>query len=219
MPGCSPRLWKPGLINLVDRKIVLVSGAPGSGKSTLAKHLARILQMDLIGRDLIKESLWDVLNPSVGDPEWPRRLDEAAMEVFWALAAQTRRAVLEVNFHPHSDFEKAKLLGLSATLVEVYCSCPSEVALHRYTRRATQPALHPAHVTLPLDPALLAEFDQPIGLGSVIEVDTTRVIPIEELAKVISADLTALPRADQVDLEGCTGNRGYSRPANEGVTA
>ena len=120
---------------------------------------------------------------------------------------------MEANFHPHSDSEKAKLSGLSARLVEVYCSCPPEVALHRYERRVTQPAHHPAHVTPNLDAALLAKFDQPIGLGTVIEVDTTQVIAIEELAKVISADLGDLPIAELADLHTCPGDRGYSRIA------
>jgi energy-coupling factor transporter ATP-binding protein EcfA2 len=196
----------------MDREIVVVTGAPGSGKSTLARHLARILQMNLISKDLIKESLWDDFQPAVGDLEWSRRLDAAAMEVFWALAAQSQRAVLETDFRPQNDSEKAKFSGLSARLVEVYCSCPSEVALRRHKRRATQAGLHPAHVAPTLDAPFLAECDQPIGLGSVIEVDTTQVIDIEELAKVISADL-----ADPADLRTWLGDKGYFRAANAGM--
>jgi predicted kinase len=188
----------------MNREIVLVSGAPGSGKSTLARHLARILGMDLISKDLVTESLWEVFDPRVGDLERSRQLDAAAMEVIWTLAAQSRRTVLDANFHPHSDSEKTKLSGLSAKLVEVYCSCPPEVALKRCTRRATQPGIDPVHAIPILDAAII-EFDKPIGLGSVIEVDTTQVIGIEALAKVISADLadhTDLPnRMDLVHLQ------------------
>jgi predicted kinase len=130
----------------MDREIVLVSGAPGSGKTTLAGRLAESLQMNLIGKDLIKETLWDVFDPPGGDLDWSRRLGAAAMEVIWTLAAQSRRAVLEANFRAH-------------------CSCPPEVARERYERRAAQSTHHPAHVTPTLDSALLSEFDQPIGLG------------------------------------------------------
>jgi predicted kinase len=199
----------------MDREIVVVTGAPGSGKSTLARHLARILQMNLISKDLIKESLWDDFQPAVEDLEWSQRLDAAAMEVFWALAAQSQRVVLETDFRPRNDPEKAKFSGLSAKLVEVYCSCPPEVALHRHERRATQVGLHPAHVAPTLDAAFLAECDQPIGLGSLIEVDTTQVIDIEELAKVISADLADL--ADLADIQTCPGDKGYLRATNAGM--
>jgi predicted kinase len=173
----------------MDREIVLVSGAPGSGKTTLAGQLAETLQMNLIGKDLIKEVLWDVFDPPAGDLEWSRRLGASAMEVIWALAAQSRRAVLEANFRPHSDYEKAKLSGLSAKMVEVYCSCSPEVARERYERRAAQETYHPAHVTPTLDPTLLAEFDQPVGLGRVINVDTTVNVNIEELTKTILTEL------------------------------
>ena len=116
----------------MDREIVFVSGAPGSGKTTLAGMLAETLQMNLIGKDLIKETLWDVFDPPSGDLQWSRRLGAASMEVIWTLAAESRRTVLEANFRPHSDYEKAKLSGLSAKLAEVYCSCPPEVARERY---------------------------------------------------------------------------------------
>src|SRR5580704_19747187 len=111
----------------MEREIVLVSGAPGSGKSTLARGLAKTIPMNLIGKDLIKETLWDVFGPPSGDLEWSKRLGAAAMEVMWTLAAQSHRVILEANFRPHSDYEKSKLRALSANLIEVYCQCPPEI--------------------------------------------------------------------------------------------
>jgi len=174
----------------MEREIVLVSGAPGSGKSTLAKGLAESLHANLIGKDFIKETLWDLFDPPAGDLAWSKRLGAAAMEVMWTLAAQSHRVVLEANFRPHSDYEKTKLRGLSANLIEVYCQCPPEVALERYERRAAKSTHHPAHVTPTLDPSFLAEFDQPIGLGPVVRVDTTLPIDIETLTQQVSVFLS-----------------------------
>ena len=168
--------------------------------------------MNLISKDLIKESLWDEFQPAGGNLGWSQRLDAAAMEVFWAVASQSQRAVLESNFRPQNDSEKVKFSELSARLVEVYCSCPPEVALHRRERRATQAGLHPAHLAPTLDGTFLAECDQPIGLGSVIEVDTTQVIDIEKLAKVISGDLE-----DLADLKTCPSDKGHFRATNAGM--
>jgi predicted kinase len=169
----------------MQREVVLVSGAPGSGKSTLAKRLSDSLHTNLIGKDLVKETLWDLFDPPVGDLAWSNRLGAASMEVMWTLAAQSHRVVLEANFRPHSDYEKSKLRALSANLIEVYCQCPPEVARERYERRARKSTHHPAHVTPTLDPSFLAEFDQPIGLGPVVRIDTTLPIDIERLAQQV----------------------------------
>jgi predicted kinase len=179
----------------VSREIVLVSGAPGSGKSTLAHRLSVLTGISLLSKDVIKEALWDALAPTAGDLDWSRRLGGAAMEVLWALAAFSPRVILEANFRPHSEYERAKMVELSDRIVEVYCWCPPDVASERYARRAAEPTHHPAHVTPQLDPLLLAEFDQPIGLGTLIQVETTRPVDADVVAKTVLAAL------DQFSLE------------------
>jgi predicted kinase len=173
----------------VDREIVLVSGAPGSGKTTLARELSRQTGLSLLSKDVIKESLWDAFDPPARDLSWSRRLGGAAMEVLWALAASCPRVILEANFRPHSQYERGKLTSLSGRIIEVYCRCPSPLASERYARRAARPDHHPAHVTPRLDPDLLAEFDGPLALGPVIEVDTTSRV---DIARVASDVTTAL---------------------------
>jgi predicted kinase len=173
----------------VRRKVVLVSGAPGAGKSTVATHLAPLLQMPLVSKDLIKECLWDAFEPPSGDYEWSRRLGAAAMEILWMLAEQSPAVVLEANFRPHSSYEQAKLRSLSARLVEVYCWCPPEVAIERYAGRARRPSHHRAHVSPTLDPDLLAEFDGPMGVGTLIRLDTTLRPDVSNLATEVSMHL------------------------------
>jgi predicted kinase len=177
----------------MNRTFVLVSGAPGSGKSTVASKLTPALQMPLIAKDMIKESIWDALSPPAGDLGWSRRVGGAAMELLWALADHSPGAIIEANFRPHSDYERAKLDGLAGHFVEVYCSCPPDIAQKRYAERATRSDHHPAHVTPTLTAELLAEFDQPMNVGDLIEVDTTLQVDIDGLVDEILDRLRQMP--------------------------
>jgi predicted kinase len=169
---------------------VLVSGAPGAGKTTLAGPLAAELGFALVGKDRIKETLHDALGAPEADLAWSRRLGAAAMEVLWALAADAAAVVLEANFRPRHAYERDRILALSARLVEVNCVCPPEVAARRYAERAA--SRHPVHVVTSLTAQMLAEFDQPIGIGEVITVDTARPVDVPVLAARVLAALAAL---------------------------
>jgi adenylate kinase family enzyme len=51
----------------LQRKIVIVSGAPGAGKTTLAVPLAQGLEFPLFSKDFIKETLTDVFGDGSGN--------------------------------------------------------------------------------------------------------------------------------------------------------
>jgi predicted kinase len=159
---------------------VYVSGMPGAGKTSLAFPLAAELGYSLVTKDLIKETLHDALHvPGEGDidREWSRKLGGAAMDLLWALAARAGDMVIEANFHPHSDYERDKLLSLDGPVVEVHCVCPAEVATARYNARQN----HPVHLeTLPL--SAMDKYDRPVGIGSLITVDTTAPVDVKAIA-------------------------------------
>ena len=164
-----------------SRNIVLVSGAPGAGKSTLARLLAHRLRFSLISKDCIKESLFDSLKGIPNDLPFSRQIGGAAMEVLWTLAEQCPQVVLEANFRPHSAYERSRIASLQSPITEVYCRCPLEEAARRVQVRAQSPEHHPAHPGQKVSADFFTEFDRPIGIGIVIEVDTTKPVDIELL--------------------------------------
>lgn len=169
----------------MERRIALVSGAPGAGKTSLATALAVALDLPLLAKDAIKETLWDVLEPPAGDLGWSRRLGGAAMELLWTLAEACPAAILEANFRPHSAYERSRIEALGARVVEIYCWCPPAMAAARYAARATAPSHHRAHVLQTLSPELLGEFDRPVGIGTVIRVNTTGPVDADEIAQQV----------------------------------
>jgi predicted kinase len=159
---------------------VYISGRPGAGKSSLAFPLAAELSYSLVTRDLVKEALHDALYvPGSGglDRAWSLRLSAASWELLWMLAARAGDMVIESNFHPPADIELGKLRGLGARMVEVYCACPAEVAHARYNARSRH-AVHSGALSL----SAMDKYDRPVGVGSLITVDTTVPVDVASVA-------------------------------------
>ncbi|WP_198152803.1 AAA family ATPase [Pseudofrankia sp. DC12] len=111
---------------MTNQLIILVSGPSAAGKTTLATALARALELPLICKDDIKETLVDALGRPVDDLSWSRRIGGAAMELLWRLAQRCPAAVLGANFRLHSDYEQTRLRQLQAHLIEIHCVCPAD---------------------------------------------------------------------------------------------
>jgi hypothetical protein len=166
---------------------VLVAGPPGSGKSTLAVPLAAALGLPLIAKDVIKEVLMDAL----GHPatvEQSRALGRAAVETMLAVAHTSPGAVLESNFSANALPSLATLHG---TIIEVRCRCPRELALARYRERAT--LRHAGHLDALREESELwnEELLTPLGLGPVIEVDTSAEVDLDALVSQIRTSISS----------------------------
>jgi predicted kinase len=168
----------------------MVSGAPASGKSTLARVLADAFGYALLSKDAIKESLYDSLGTplrsSVDSPaELSRLLSRAAMGVLWSLAPCCPQVILEANFRPRSRHESERFTALQGRKLEVFCHCTPAEAARRFGERATMTREHPAHSMKTLSTELLEEFDRPVGLCPVIDIDTEYPVDPVEVVKRI----------------------------------
>ena len=157
---------------------VAVAGPPGSGKTTVAGPLARELGLSLLAKDAIKEALMDAL----GRPttvEDSRRLGRAAVLAMLTAAATSTGAVLDSTFYPYAV---PALRALPGPLVEVRCVLPRELAEARY--RARSSTRHAGHLDAarPADELWNEHHLVPLGLGPVIEVDTSRAVDVPALA-------------------------------------
>ncbi len=162
---------------------VLVAGPPGSGKSSLAAPLAKELGLPLLAKDEIKEALMSELGAPATVQD-SRRLGRAAVMAMLQVARSAPGAVLDSTFYPYTVPHLTELPGM---LVELRCRCPREVADARYrTRSATR---HAGHLDEERPPEELwnEHHLKPLGLGPVIEVDTSRPIDVRWLAERIKA--------------------------------
>lgn len=174
------------------RPLVLVTGLPGSGKTTVARQLAGLLRLPLLCTDEIKETVWDALTPSRpadqrGD-EWRRVLGHAARQVAYRLLADAvPGAVMDDNLLADSRAEAREALHRAgpAEVHEVWCALPVEQARTRFETRRRD---HPVHRVVPEeDWGRWAPLAQPLGLGHVHRLDTTRPVDVAALSARISS--------------------------------
>jgi predicted kinase len=83
------------------------------------------------------------------------------------------------DFYPHSELELDKLRSLGDRVVEVHCACPAEVAVARYNAR---PPRHEVHWLKTATLANVDKYDRPVGIGSLITVDTTAPVDVVSVA-------------------------------------
>src|SRR5689334_19364529 len=121
--------------------LVVVTGMPSSGKTTVAEALAARLQLPLVAKDDLKESLFGTLGP--GDVAWSGRLGDAAYELIFTLARRMLAAhvslIVEANFFAGQAARFRALPG--HRLVQLHCDAPLPLLLERYAARER----HPGH--------------------------------------------------------------------------
>ena len=129
--------------------LILISGFSCTGKTTLAKTIAQRYSLPLIGRDDIKESLYNSLGYK--DREWSKKLGIASYNILYLfieqLLANQQSLITESNLK--SAIDTAKLLNLKSkyqfNLLQIHCYTSVEIALQRFKNRAISGERHPGH--------------------------------------------------------------------------
>ena len=127
--------------------VVMVGGAPGTGKTTLASRLANALELPLLSKDLVKESLMDSFG--VPDIAMSQRIGGAGWELLFLVAAWLLDArvgfVIEGNFEVRAAKPLRRIADRSRA-VQINCQCSDSLSQERYERRATAADRHPGHM-------------------------------------------------------------------------
>lgn len=167
--------------------LVVIQGAPGSGKTTLARRLKQDVTLPLLGKDDIKELLFD--NLPQADREYSRLQGMASFEMLYAFARtflqNGHSVIIEGAFHTELSRKNigAILDEMGAECLEIFCDLDEEVRKERFLARSRDGSRHPAHLdTVVMTPS--TNYGQ-LDLGECIRVDTAAPITEEVYSGIL----------------------------------
>lgn len=161
--------------------LIIVHGKPGAGKSTLAKRLAQDLGVHRMGKDDLKEFMFDEMG--VSDRAWSTTIGRAASEMLYSLAeailASGMPFIVESAFY--AALSEPRLQAIvetsKARCIQIYCDLEPEERRRRFIERNENGERHPGHVDALNYNASGEEADSkryaPLEVGDVWAVDTT----------------------------------------------
>ena len=132
-----------------DQKLIIITGLPGSGKTSLALALQGKLNLPLISKDAIKETLFDELGYS--DREWSKKIGKATFSLMDKqindLLSHGISLIVEANFKPEFDSHKFKqwIDTYTCNAIQIICTADNKILFERFKQRALDGQRHPGH--------------------------------------------------------------------------
>jgi len=166
---------------------VIVTGVPASGQTTIARQLASNLGFAPLDKDDFLEDLFE----QFGVRTWKdrTRLSRLSDQDFQQAAERAGSAVLVSHWRPlHSTDESGTpnhwLTEEYDRLVEVSCTCLPNVALARFLARTRHPGHMDSQIEVrELETRMRSWADRfPLGIGTMLEVDTQSIVDISALS-------------------------------------
>lgn len=165
-------------------ELIVINGLPAAGKTTLATELGKLLGVPVISKDYLKESFADISGTSVSSGQ----LGALASQTLWRLAELIPdRVIVESWWFGPRDLgfveEALSTLG-NPPAVEVWCQIDPAVAMSRYISR-NRHSIHPAgQESLSVWEPWIKD-PQPLSVGKVLRVDTSKPTDVPALAEDI----------------------------------
>lgn len=164
--------------------LVVIQGAPGVGKTTLLEKLRQDFTMPMLGKDEIKEFLFDTIPQSDREPSYTQ--SDASFAMLYAFAhaflAKGQSVLIEGAFYSKAAGEALQeILGSTgAQCLEVLCYVDEAVRQKRFNARSESGNRHPVH-------ASTAAKELPRGglpyitlnLGDSIDIDTSEPLELQ----------------------------------------
>ena len=180
--------------------LVVIHGAPGSGKTTLARRLRQDVTLPILGKDDLKELLFETIPQS--DRDFSRLQGAVAFDMLYAFAHQFlsegQSVVIEGAFwHERSRKEIQTILDeTNAKVLELFCHVDEEVRLERFRQRAVNGERHPAHMDTDqaaTQPIPGRNFEK-LAIGDCIEIDTHQSVTDEVYGEILKVIQTRMER-------------------------
>lgn len=166
--------------------LIIITGYPGVGKTTLGKHLAEKYSLPFIGKDEIKETLFDSLGWK--DRDWSVKLGAASYDLLFYFVEQILKVakpfIIETWFSKISEKEINILKEkYDFEPIQIVCHADPKVIINRVKNRVDSGERHPGHVDHTRYDELKTRVQskyQPLDIGGkCMEVDMTNFKKID----------------------------------------